>query len=125
DPSGNITFKVEGVYPFKQDSVKSYWAKKAAAADNTGQMMQCLVCGEMKPPVERLPIVIKGIPGGQATGLTLISANAADFESYGLNASLIAPTCVVCGERFGNALNELLRREETHTVSPPFVYISW
>lgn len=79
----------------------------------------------MRPPVERLPIVIKGIPGGQATGLTLISANAAAFASYGLTASLIAPTCEVCGERFGNALNELLRRENTHIVIPPLAYVFW
>jgi CRISPR-associated protein Csd1 len=125
DPSGNIAFKVDVVYPFQQDSVKSYWAKKAAAADDDGLAMQCLVCGEMRPPVERLPIVIKGIPGGQATGLTLISANAAAFESYGLIASLIAPTCETCGERFGNALNALLRKEDTHIVIPPLAYVFW
>lgn len=125
DPSANITFKVVDIYPFELDSVKRYWAKKAAAADDAGPMMQCLVCGEMKPPVERLPIVIKGIPGGQATGLTLISANAAAFESYGLVASLIAPTCEACGERFGNALNELLRRPDTHIIIQPLDYIFW
>lgn len=79
----------------------------------------------MRPPVERLPIVIKGIPGGQATGLTLISANAAAFESYGLIASLIAPTCEACGERFGNALNDLLRERKTHIVIPPLAYVFW
>jgi len=125
DPSANITFRVDGCYPFKQDSVKSYWAKKAAAADDGRPLMQCLVCGEMRPPVERLPIVIKGIPGGQATGLTLISANAAAFESYGLIASLIAPTCETCGERFGNALNDLLRQDKTHIVLPPLAYVFW
>lgn len=129
DPSANITFKVHDkandCYPFKLDTVKRYWATKAAAADDGGPVMQCLVCGEMRPPVERLPIVIKGIPGGQATGLTLISANAAAFESYGLIASLIAPTCESCGERFGNALNDLLRRRETHIVMPPLAYVFW
>ncbi len=125
DPADNITFRIDGIYPFEQDAVKNYWAKKAAATSDSGQTMQCLVCGEMRPPVERLPIVIKGIPGGQSTGLTLISANAAAFESYGLIASLIAPTCEVCGERFGNALNELLRKDNTHMVIPPLAYISW
>lgn len=127
DPSANITFRIQGndCYPFQHDSVKSYWAKKAAASDDGGPMMQCLVCGEMRPPVERLPIVIKGIPGGQATGLTLISANAAAFESYGLIASLIAPTCEACGERFGNALNDLLREKKTHIVIPPLAYVFW
>lgn len=124
DPADNVTFRIGDVYPFEQEQVKTYWSKKAATSDSE-QAMQCLVCGEMRPPVERLPIVIKGIPGGQSTGLTLISANAAAFESYGLNASLIAPTCETCGEQFGNALNQLLRQDNTHIVIPPLAYIFW
>ncbi|HKF37694.1 MAG TPA: type I-C CRISPR-associated protein Cas8c/Csd1, partial [Ktedonobacteraceae bacterium] len=125
DPSANIAFKVCDTYPFQLDSVKHYWAKKAAAAAEGERLMECLVCGEMRPPVERLPIVIKGIPGGVSTGLTLISANAAAFESYGLTASLIAPTCEACGERFGNALNELLRKKDTHYILSSLAYIFW
>lgn len=131
DPAANISFRVEGCteegrrYPFEFPIIQLYWAKKAAAADETHEAMQCLVCGEMQPPVERLPIVIKGIPGGQSTGLTLISANAAAFESYGQTASLVAPTCERCGESFGNALNDLLREERTHLVIPPLAYIFW
>ena len=125
DPSSNVAFKVNDIYPFDQEKVQDYWAKKAAAASDSEETMQCLVCGEKRPPVERLPIVIKGIPGGQSMGLTLISANAAAFESYGLTASLIAPTCEICGERFGNALNELLRKKNTHIILPPLAYIFW
>ncbi len=125
DPSSNVAFQVEGVRPFEQKTVQEYWAKKASAAGETEHMMQCLVCGNSRPPVERLPIVIKGIPGGQSTGLTLISGNAPAFESYGLTASLIAPTCEDCGERFGNALNELLRNKSTSIVLPPLAYVFW
>src|SRR6266568_2851125 len=56
DSAGNIIFKVDSIYPFKLDSVKHYWAKKATAASDTEKTMQCLVCGEWRPPVERLPI---------------------------------------------------------------------
>lgn len=125
DPSSNITFQVNGVYPFEQKKVREYWAKKAVVASDSEATMECLVCGNRRPPVERLPIVIKGIPGGQSTGLTLISANASAFESFGLTASLIAPTCEVCGERFGNALNELLRQKSTHFILPPLAFIFW
>ncbi len=125
DPSSNVAFQVGDTYPFKLNSVQEYWAKKASVSGESELTMQCLVCGNQRPPVDRLPIVIKGIPGGQSMGLTLISANAAAFESYGLTASLIAPTCEVCGERFGNALNELLRNDKTHIVLPPLAYIFW
>jgi CRISPR-associated protein Csd1 len=124
EPSERITFEVDGVRPFDLPAVRAYWAEKAAAGD-TSQPMQCLVCGEIRPPVARLPIQIKGIPGGQQTGMALISANASAFESYGLKESRIAPTCEECGQRFGNALNMLLRESETHLVIPPIAYIFW
>lgn len=126
DPSSNVTFQVEGYnLPFTNEKVQEFWAEKASAADETEQTMQCLVCGYQRPPVKRLPIVIQGIPGGISRGLTLISGNGPAFESYGLTESLIAPTCEDCGERFGNALNELLRNENTHILLPPLVYIFW
>src|SRR5260370_1249459 len=121
----NVLFQVGGVQPIDLPKVQRYWATRATTEENAQEVMQCLVCGEMRPPVKRLPIVIKGIPGGQSSGMTLISANEAAYESYGLEASLIAPTCEACGERFGNALNVLLRKEDTHVVIPPLAYIFW
>lgn len=124
DPGANVTFEVDGVYPFMLPSVQAYWAQVASIPADS-PVMQCLVCGELRPPVERLPIAIKGIPGGQTAGMALISANARAFESYGLEASLIAPTCEDCGQRFGNALNDLLRRDSTHLYASPLVYVFW
>lgn len=87
--------------------------------------MQCLICGEVRPPVKRLPMKIKRIPGRQTSGMALISANAPAFESYGLEASLIAPTCQECGERFSNAANALIEDERTHITVGPVVYVFW
>jgi CRISPR-associated protein Csd1 len=68
---------------------------------------------------------IKRIPGKQKQGMALISANAPAFESYGLEASLIAPTCQECGERFSNAANALIENERTHITVGPMVYVFW
>ncbi|HLW00257.1 MAG TPA: type I-C CRISPR-associated protein Cas8c/Csd1 [Ktedonobacterales bacterium] len=125
DPGARMTFEVDGSYPIDLPRVCSYWASAAAATSDEDPLMQCLVCGQVRPAVERLPILIKGIPGGQPMGMTLISANEEAFLSYGLKASLIAPTCEDCGQRFGNALNALLQREDTHLKVPPVVYIFW
>ena len=124
DPSTNITFEVDGICPVDLPSVRAWWAKHASVGEDA-RVMQCLVCGQTRPVVERLPIPIKGIPGGQATGMALISANASAFESYGLEASLIAPTCEDCGQRFGNALNHLLADEQTHLRIGPVAYTFW
>lgn len=73
----------------------------------------------------RHPIKIKGIPGGQTSGTDVISANERAYESYGLKNSLIAPTCVSCAEKYGNALNALLAHEDTHLRVGAQVFVFW
>lgn len=125
DTTARLTFEVDGgIRPIDLPVVQAYWATVAAVGDPE-QTMQCLVCGQSRPAVERLPITIRGIPGGQSTGMALISANEAVFESYGLTASLIAPTCEACGQRFGNALNALLQDRETHFTASSLSYLFW
>jgi len=130
DPSYSLTFRVEGTMPIDLPLVRSFWATTATtqAEDVSSQpstLMQCLICGEMRPPVKRLPFKIKRIPGGQSSGMAIISANVPAFESYGLEASLIAPTCSECGERFSKAANDLIENDRTHITTGPLVYLCW
>ena len=130
DPGNALTFRVDGHFPIELPSVQAYWASAVGQnADkkqkNNDQEMQCLICGEFRPPVKRLPFKIKRIPGGQPAGMALISANKPAFESYGLEASLIAPTCQDCGERFSKAINALIEGEDTHITVGPLVYLFW
>jgi CRISPR-associated protein Csd1 len=123
DPSHNMTFRVGGVMPIDLPSVRSYWASRTIGEEAGDQ--GCLVCGRLCSPVRRLPFKIKGIPGGQPSGTAIISANEPAFESYGLEASLIAPTCQDCGEKFSKAANTLIRGEDTHLRISPLVYLFW
>ena len=128
DPNAKITFEVffgtQAIRPIDLPTVQRFWANKMAPGD-ASQLMQCLVCGEERPPVRRLPIKIHGIPGGQSSGMALISANAPAFESYGLEESRIAPTCEACGQRFGTALNRLLEQPATHLTISSMAYVFW
>jgi CRISPR-associated protein Csd1 len=108
DPGGIITLRVDGTFPIDLPSVQEFWAEENDPAATSAPVMQCLVCGQDRPALDRLQAKIKGVPGGQTSGTSIISANAEAFESYGLEASLIAPTCADCGERFTKSLNELL-----------------
>jgi CRISPR-associated protein Csd1 len=112
DPGAKITFRVDGMFPVDLPSVQAFWAADNDPSLKAAPVMQCLVCGQDRPVLERLQGKIKGVPGGQTSGTSIISANAEAFESYGLDASLIAPTCSECGERFTKGLNDLLDREE-------------
>jgi CRISPR-associated protein Csd1 len=130
NPGHVLTFRVDGVLPIHLKTVQNYWASVAGGDDENDpagaeRIMQCLICGEQRPPVKRLQFKIKRIPGGQSSGMALISANAPAFESYGLEASLIAPTCQDCGERFSKAANTLIEHEDTHITVGPLVYLFW
>ena len=125
DRGATITFRVDGVFPTELAAVQSFWAEENDPAAHSARVMQCLICGQERPVLERLQGKIKGVPGGQTAGTALISANAVAFESYGLEASQIAPTCADCGERFTKALNELLSNQESRIVLGGAAFIFW
>ncbi|MDN5344219.1 MAG: CRISPR-associated protein Csd1 [Clostridia bacterium] len=123
NPADNLTFRVDGHLPIEDPDVQSFWADYTSPQE--GQATTCLLCGQKKPPAERHPVKIKGIPGGQTSGMALVSANNAAFESYGLKASLIAPICYDCAERYGKAANALIENDATHLRLGSCVYLFW
>ncbi|HLZ07751.1 MAG TPA: type I-C CRISPR-associated protein Cas8c/Csd1, partial [Chloroflexota bacterium] len=111
DRGALITFRVHGTFPIDLPSVQQFWASAndpGGNPDRPAKVMQCVVCGETRPVLDRLQGKIKGIRAGQTSGTSIISANSDAFESYGLTASLVAPTCASCGERFTKAANSLI-----------------
>jgi len=128
DRGGLITFRVDGVFPTELPAVQAFWATEhdpASSATQPVKTMQCLVCGQRRPVLERLQGKIKGVPNGQQAGTSIISANADAFESYGLAASLIAPTCASCGEKFTKALNALIANEQHRFFLGGSVFVFW
>jgi CRISPR-associated protein Csd1 len=107
-------------------AVRAYWAEKTRQSD--GRKMTCLVTGEEGWVESKLPVGIKGVPGGQSAGAALSSFNENAFESYGLGP-YSAPISRDAGERFGRALNALLDSKQHSKVVGPFdsgvVYAWW
>lgn len=132
DPSATLTFQVvrpgqpEGSLPIALPGVQAFWSRFLAPDEAVADAaaMSCIVCGKTGPVLERHPLKIKGIPGGQIQK-DLISANAAAFESYGLKASQVAPTCPECAEAYGNALNALLASKTTSLWTKELAYAFW
>jgi CRISPR-associated protein Csd1 len=128
DPAQMLTFRVDGTLPIDLPTVRTYWAAEASAQstpESHAATMPCLVCGKERPLVSSIPIKIKRIPGGQTSGMALVSTNAVAFESYGLDAISCAPICLECGERFSKAANALIEGEDTHINIGPLVYLFW
>ena len=127
-PEDLFTFQVEGILPIDSLEVKAYWAKHRRddrPKGDFGDQSQCLICGAISFPAERHPIRLKGIPGGQTSGMAIVSANARAFESYGLQASRIAPICLDCAERYAKAYYFLRESEENHLLVGSLVYLFW
>jgi CRISPR-associated protein Csd1 len=123
DPGDTLAFEVAGVYPVDLESVQTFWATYTAGEESvTGT---CLVTGLEGPVVDRLPVKIKGVPGGQTSGTSLVSANAEAFTSYGLKNSLTSPISRLAGERFGKALNHLISERDSRAYVGPMVYVFW
>lgn len=125
DAGALVTFQVGEAFPIDLPSVQAFWATENDPGARDSRTMQCLICGHRRPVLARLQGKIKGVPGGQTSGTSMISANAPAFESYGLEASLIAPTCSDCGERFTKAANDLLAHQASRLILGGAAFIFW
>ena len=126
DRSANVTFGVGDDLPIEAPAVQRFWAREHDPALAKGAVIgQCLVCGKQRPVLKRLQAKLKRVPGGQTSGTALISANAEAFKSYGLDASLIAPTCGECAELFTTGLNHLLASETQRTALGGAAFVYW
>lgn len=129
DPADNITFRVNECWVIDLPEVREFWLKWAMCKyELLGAERCCLVCGQTKPVLRRLPWAIKGVPRGQSSGTAgtaLISANSDAFSSYGLKETFVSPICFDCAERAVSALNALLQDDRTHLIIGDVVYCFW
>lgn len=122
-PDQWVTFRVNDQLVTDLPAVRRFWVECNLPQGDAE--MECILCGSVCKPVNPHPVNIKGVPGGQTSGIAMISANSNAFESYGLERSLIAPTCHSCAERYATALNALIERDESHYRIGPLTYLFW
>lgn len=105
--SDTIVFRMGiGHFPHKEPSVIQFWGNKCTPNSNGGEEKICIVCGEKKVPMKRHSMEF--LIGPELT--KLISANKSAYLSYGLEASIVAPTCFLCEQKYGQALTYLLSK---------------
>ena len=127
-PADLITFQVGDDWPVDAEGVRAFWARTARPITNASaddRPTQCLVSGLFGPTEKTLPGVIKRVPGGQASGIYLVSANENAYESYGLEATRTSPITSDAAERYNKALNQLIAGEHTHMTIGSLVYVFW
>ena len=132
DPSENMTFRVAGVVladaKSQLTSIQKFWADFTSGnGEESGAdpVMNCLVMGEPLAVVQRMPILIKGLRGGQPSGTALVSANSDPFTSYGLKNSLTSPISRDAAEKFAKALNYMLAESTHHIWVGTTAFVFW
>lgn len=125
DRGASCTFRVAGVDVIDLPAVQRFWASLHDPAARGAPTMECIVCGRRRPVVTRLPGMLKGVPGGNPSGTSLISANSAAFESYGLEASLVSPICLGCAQSVTQALNGLLADSASRVTLGGMAFVAW
>jgi len=116
-PGDWITFETADGLVLERAAVRTYWRRRHAQRREQGQGRQertltCLSCGQDAPASETHG-KLKGVPGGNPSGVSLVSADKAAFGSLGLPKSETSPVCSNCVEAYTRALNHLLAGERT------------
>lgn len=107
---GNIVFSIRGKFAQDDEEIKAMWETRQ---DQDGERVEgiCLVTGE-RTEIARIHRGIKGVPGAQSSGASLVSFNEKSFESYGKEQSYNAPVGKYAEFAYTTALNYLLNQRE-------------
>lgn len=103
----NIAFQLDGDRCYLHDRPALRALVAGQAASTKGKIGQCLITGKMSP-IATLHPSIKGVPGAQSSGASLVSFNRKAFTSYGKEQGDNAPTSELAAFGYGTALNALL-----------------
>ena len=110
---GNLVFSVDGEDVLKNSQMCELIERIALEASSDAVIMTCLVSGKNEP-IARLHPAIKGVVGAQSSGASLVSFNAAAFESYGRKdeQGLNSPVGVKAAFAYTTALNYLISNDD-------------
>ena len=103
----NVAFQLDGDRGLLHDRSALRGLVAGQAGDQDAETGQCLITGKIGA-IARLHPSIKGVPGAQSSGASLVSFNASAFTSYGKAQGNNAPTSELAAFGYGTSLNDLL-----------------
>ena len=121
----NIVFAFRDGFVHEAPEIRAIW-DRCYADQGDGEPMRCMVTGEMAP-IARLHGSIKGVAGGQAMGVSLVSFNAPAFESFGRDGGqgLNAPVSVKAAFAYVSALNYMIATQGHHMRLSDTTIVFW
>jgi CRISPR-associated protein Csd1 len=110
------TLCIDGAFPVQSDAWHDWWrsfrAGLAEAKAASGGKMLCFLTGEAVEPAATHD-KIKGLPGANPVGATLIGFDKDAFESYGLEQSANAAMSEEIAKIYQAGLNDLIPHHST------------
>ncbi|MCJ7835370.1 type I-C CRISPR-associated protein Cas8c/Csd1 [Cuneatibacter sp. NSJ-177] len=122
--NANLTFQMDLTLASEDQEIRDAWQTYYDKAEEDSQQMPCLVTGR-KAPAARLHPNLKGVRGAQSSGASLVSFNAASYESYGKEQGLNAPVSEYAAFAYGAALNYLLSHPGRVQMIGDTTVVSW
>lgn len=104
--ASNLIFSIDGDYAQEDPDIRKAW-ENAYCQKQGGEEGVCLVTGE-HTEIARIHGLIKGVPGAQSSGASLIGFNAPAYLSYGKEQSYNAPVGQYAVYAYTTALNYLI-----------------
>lgn len=101
----NITFRVDGSFVSENAEIRQAW--DAYYSRGQGQRGLCSVTGTYDE-IARLHPSVKGVPGAQSSGASLVSFNAPAYCSYGKEQGANSPVGESAAFAYTSALNYLI-----------------
>jgi CRISPR-associated protein Csd1 len=90
---------------------RSHFDKSSSEKKGAGPVGVCQITGDVGPLPTTHPLKIAGIPGGLATGVSLVSFDKDAFQSYGLDGAANAGIGYRAADGYCRALTALIRQE--------------
>ena len=114
--TSNFSFKLEGDLGIiaERENAVEIWRQYWYAQQNSIER-QCLITGKVSPLAETHPML--KVPGGQTSGVAIVSFNERAYESLGKSQGDNAPVSEQAAFAYTTALNYLLRRENGQCMS--------
>jgi len=109
--AGNIVFLYKGQYLHEIEEIRQIW-QDYYSAPSEGEKRVCLVTGRKEVPT-RIHPNIKGIPGAEPSGASLVSFNSPVLCSYGHKQGMNAPISEYAAFAYSTALNHLIATQHT------------
>lgn len=121
--ASNLVFYYEGEYAQNDPEIKAAWESLYQSREGENEGI-CLVTGE-HTSIARIHSMIKGVPGAQSSGASLIGFNAPAFQSYGKEQSYNAPVGEYAVYAYTTALNYLISNKNSRTMLGNTLIVYW